>query len=252
MSVTPGDGPGNGGARLVLAVDTATDSVVTGVAALRSDPGPSGSDVRVLAERVVTDHRRHAELLTSLIAECLTESGTARTDLAAVVVGCGPGPFTGLRVGMATGAAFADALGIPAYGVCSLDALAAEAVPGVDATSQVLVVTDARRREVYWAVYEGGRRLRGPEVAAPAVVAEELAADLDEGRIGAVAGSAAHLELAGWTGGAPAITVPTVRGLIEAAQADIVADREPEPLVPLYLRRPDAVEQKARRAGVAR
>ncbi|MFE0751923.1 tRNA (adenosine(37)-N6)-threonylcarbamoyltransferase complex dimerization subunit type 1 TsaB [Gordonia sp. NPDC058843] len=231
---------------LVLAVDTATDSVVAGVAALHD------GEVRVLAERVVSDHRRHAELLTTLIAECLAESATARADLAAVVVGCGPGPFTGLRVGMATGAAFADALGIPAYGVCSLDALAAEADPGIaDAASRVLVVTDARRREVYWALYEGGRRLRGPEVAAPAVVAGELAADLDAGRIGAVAGSAAHLELAGWTGDPPAVGVPTVRGLIAAAATGIVAGREPEPLVPLYLRRPDAVEQKARRAGAA-
>lgn len=232
---------------LVLAVDTATDSVVAGVAALHD------GEVRVLAERVVADHRRHAELLTTLVAECLAESGTARTELTAVVVGCGPGPFTGLRVGMATGAAFADALGIPAYGVCSLDALAAEADSGAaDASSRILVVTDARRREVYWALYGGGRRLRGPEVAAPGVVADELAADRSAGRIGAAAGSAAHLELTGWTGGAPAIAVPTVRGLIAAAAADIIAGREPAPLVPLYLRRPDAVEQKDRRAGAAR
>ncbi|MFT4397536.1 tRNA (adenosine(37)-N6)-threonylcarbamoyltransferase complex dimerization subunit type 1 TsaB [Gordonia lacunae] len=232
---------------LVLAVDTATDSVVAGVAALHA------GEVRVLAERAVADHRRHAELLTTLIAESLTESGTARTDLTAVVVGCGPGPFTGLRVGMATGAAFADALGIPAYGVCSLDALAAEADRDVvDAGSRTLVVTDARRREVYWALYEGGRRLRGPEVAAPAVVAEELAPDWSAGRIRVVAGSAAHLESAGWTGAAPAIAVPTVRGLTAAAAAGIGAGRMPEPLVPLYLRRPDAVEQKDRRAGAAR
>lgn len=230
---------------LVLAVDTATDSVVAGVAELRD------GEVRVLAERVVADHRRHAELLTTLVAECLAESGTARTELTAVVVGCGPGPFTGLRVGMATGAAFADALGIPAYGVCSLDALAVDAGPD-DAGSRALVVTDARRREVYWALYEGGRRVRGPEVTAPAVVAEELAPDVAGGRIGAVAGSAAHLELAGWTGDPPATGVPTVRGVVMAAAADIVAGAEPEPLVPLYLRRPDAVEQKARRARAAR
>lgn len=239
-----GTGRGLMGEGLVLAVDTATDSVVTGIAEL------AGGEVRVLAERVVADHRRHAELLTTLIAESLTESGCARNDLTAVVVGCGPGPFTGLRVGMATGAGFADALSIPAYGVCSLDALAHEAgVPEADGTA-TLVVTDARRREVYWAVYDSGRRRRGPEVTAPALVADELAADLAAGRFGVAAGSAPHLDLVGWAGGPPSVTVPTVRGLVAVAGPDITAGLDPEPLVPLYLRRPDAVEQKDRRVGV--
>ena len=85
-------------------------------------------------------------------------------DLDAVVVGCGPGPFTGLRVGMATAAAYGHALGIPVYGVCSLDAI------GVDTAGDVLVVTDARRREVYWARYRDGVRVDGPAVNAPADV----------------------------------------------------------------------------------
>ncbi|MCR5978784.1 tRNA (adenosine(37)-N6)-threonylcarbamoyltransferase complex dimerization subunit type 1 TsaB [Gordonia jinghuaiqii] len=240
-------GPGGTG-RVVLAVDTATDSVVTGVAELT---GGSIADVRVLAERVVADHRRHAELLTTLIAESLAESGVSRSALDAVVIGCGPGPFTGLRVGMATGAAFADALGVPAYGVCSLDALAQEADAG-SAASDVLVVTDARRREVYWGLYRNGERRRGPEVTAPAVVADELARDLADGVIGVAAGSASHLELVGWAGAPPRVRVPSVRGLVAAAAPGIMAGVAPEPLVPLYLRRPDAVEQKARKVGAKR
>ncbi|AZZ82948.1 MULTISPECIES: tRNA (adenosine(37)-N6)-threonylcarbamoyltransferase complex dimerization subunit type 1 TsaB [Gordonia] len=245
--MSSGEG-GLGAARTVLAIDTATDSVVTGVVELTGD---TIADVRVLAERVVTDHRRHAELLTTLIAECLAESGISRDSLAAVVVGCGPGPFTGLRVGMATGAAFADALGIPAHGVCSLDALNLDTTPPGEG-SDVLVVTDARRREVYWALYRDGARVRGPEVTAPATVAEELSPVFTAGEVGAASGSASHLELVGWTGAPPQATVPSARGLVAAAAPAIIAGEIPEPLVPLYLRRPDAVEQKARKLGAAR
>ena len=102
-------------------------------------------------------------------------------DLDAVVVGCGPGPFTGLRVGMATAAAYGHALGIPVHGVCSLDAI------GVRTSGDTLVVTDARRREVYWARYRDGVRIAGPAVNAPA--------DVDPGAARAVAGSPEHAAL---------------------------------------------------------
>ncbi|MFT4088976.1 MAG: tRNA (adenosine(37)-N6)-threonylcarbamoyltransferase complex dimerization subunit type 1 TsaB, partial [Gordonia sp. (in: high G+C Gram-positive bacteria)] len=151
----------------VLAIDTATPSVVTGVVDLADD----GSTTQ-LSSRVVDDHRRHAEVLTTLMRDSLADAGLTGADLHAVVVGCGPGPFTGLRVGMATGAAYADALGVPAYGVCSLDAIAAR-VPGA---GEVLVVTDARRREVYWARYADGARVGGPDVCAPDALAEQLGA----------------------------------------------------------------------------
>ena len=85
------------------------------------------------------------------------------------MVGCGPGPFTGLRVGMATAAAYGHALGIPVHGVCSLDAIGIE-----HRTGEVLVVTDARRREVYWARYRDGVRVDGPAVNAPADVPPTL------------------------------------------------------------------------------
>ncbi len=216
----------------VLAIDTATDAVVTGVARLDGDPTATPA---VLAERVVRDGRRHAEVLTAVIREVLDEAEVARTDLDAVVVGCGPGPFTGLRVGMATGAAFADALGLPAYGVCSLDAIAP------DGSGSVLVVTDARRREIYWARYVDGQRVRGPEVTAPA----EVVAELDDTAIDLVVGSPAHAELFGRPVG-PA-TVPSVAALVAAVAGDVRSAAAPEPLVPLYLRRPDAKEPKKRR-----
>jgi tRNA threonylcarbamoyl adenosine modification protein YeaZ len=142
-------------------------------------------------------------------------------DLDAVVVGCGPGPFTGLRVGMATAAAYGHALNVPVHGVCSLDAI------GIHITGAVLVVTDARRREVYWARYCDGSRIEGPDVAAPA--------DVPVGDAEAVAGSPDHAALFGLPVIEPAY--PTATGLVAVVRD---WDAEPEPLVPLYLRRPDA------------
>jgi ribosomal-protein-alanine acetyltransferase len=142
-------------------------------------------------------------------------------DLGAVVVGCGPGPFTGLRVGMATAAAYGHALDVPVHGVCSLDAI------GGQTTDETLVVTDARRREVYWARYRDGVRVDGPAVNAPA--------DVDPGAAQAVAGSPEHAALFGLPRREPLYPTPT--GLVAA-----VADwsHHPAALVPLYLRRPDA------------
>ncbi len=98
--------------------------------------------VETLAERVTVDARAHAEQLTPNVLGAVSDAGISVADLDAVVVGCGPGPFTGLRVGMASAAAFGHALGVPVHGVCSLDAI------GVHTDGDVLVVTDARRREV--------------------------------------------------------------------------------------------------------
>jgi tRNA threonylcarbamoyl adenosine modification protein YeaZ len=186
---------------LILAIDTATPAVTAGV--VRRD----GDTIEVLAQRVTVDARAHAEQLTPNVVGAFADAGVGVEDLAAVVVGCGPGPFTGLRVGMATAAAFGHALGVPVHGVCSLDAIA------IVAGGNLLVVTDARRREVYWARYRDGVRLEGPAVAAPADV----------------------------PGADEALTqpprYPTAEGLVRA-----VADwaSPPAPLVPMYLRRPDA------------
>lgn len=199
--------------RLVLAIDTATPAVTAGVVRL-------GDEVELLAEQVTVDPRAHAERLTPNIVAALADAGVGADELDAVVVGCGPGPFTGLRVGMATAAAFGHALGVPVRGVCSLDAIA------VGTAGEVLVVTDARRREVYWARYRDGARVDGPAVNA--------AADVPSGAA-AVAGSPEHSALFDLPRLAP--VYPSATGLV-AAVTDW--DMEPEPLVPLYLRRPDA------------
>jgi tRNA threonylcarbamoyl adenosine modification protein YeaZ len=208
----------------ILAIDTATPAVTAGVVRLdtrrniipgrekRKLAARNAISAQTLAERVTVDARAHAEQLTPNVVAALADAGLTVTDVGAVVVGCGPGPFTGLRVGMATAAAYGHALGIPVRGVCSLDAI------GVDTTGDVLVVTDARRREVYWARYRDGVRVDGPNVNAPADVP----------------GAAEVLER-------PPM-YPTASGLVRA-----VADwtGEPAPLIPLYLRRPDAKPQPA-------
>ncbi|MFZ2172727.1 MAG: tRNA (adenosine(37)-N6)-threonylcarbamoyltransferase complex dimerization subunit type 1 TsaB, partial [Rhodococcus sp. (in: high G+C Gram-positive bacteria)] len=161
------------------------------------------------------------------VLECLSEAGHVAADLDAVVVGEGPGPFTGLRVGMATAAAFADALGIPVHGVCGLDAIAAQ----VGGDRDLLVVTDARRREVYWARYSGGRRVEGPAVVKPS----ELEAMPSE----VVAGSPSHVDLFDLP--VEPVETPSPAGLVETAGPALFSAAAPAPLVPLYLRRPDAV-----------
>ncbi|WP_028479295.1 tRNA (adenosine(37)-N6)-threonylcarbamoyltransferase complex dimerization subunit type 1 TsaB [Nocardia sp. CNY236] len=230
---------------LVLAVDTATPAVTAGLVDVQRGTGAADPvHVRVVASRVRVDPRAHAEVLTPQILECLTAAACSRTDIAAVVVGVGPGPFTGLRVGVATAAAFGDALGIPVYGVCSLDAIAADAaadlsVPSTERppTAELLVVTDARRREVYWARYRDSVRVAGPEVCRPT--------DLDGGPATAIVGSASHVDFFDL----PVLPVetPSPAGLVRVAAAEVLARAVPAPLVPLYLRRPDAVEHAHRR-----
>ncbi|WP_454194180.1 tRNA (adenosine(37)-N6)-threonylcarbamoyltransferase complex dimerization subunit type 1 TsaB [Nocardia sp. Marseille-Q1738] len=223
---------------LVLAVDTATPAVTAGLVDLDQGADAAGPvQARTIASRVRVDPRAHAEVLTPQILECLTEAGRSRTDIAAIVVGVGPGPFTGLRVGMATAAAFGDALGIPVYGVCSLDAIAADAAVELPPTGELLVVTDARRREVYWARYREGARVEGPEVCKPG--------ELDAGPATAIAGSASHVDFFDLPV-LPAET-PSPAGLVRVAAAELLARTVPEPLVPLYLRRPDAVENAYRK-----
>ncbi|WP_328388214.1 tRNA (adenosine(37)-N6)-threonylcarbamoyltransferase complex dimerization subunit type 1 TsaB [Nocardia sp. NBC_00416] len=227
---------------LALAVDTATPAVTAGLVELeQAAVGANTSDAvrpRTLAARVVVDARAHAEALTPLILECLSEAGVSRADIAVVVTGIGPGPFTGLRVGMATAAAFGDALGIPVHGVCSLDAIAADCAPELGPDDELLVVTDARRREVYAARYRdhGLRRVTGPEVSKPG--------DLSAAGASTIAGSAAHTALFAL----PALSVqtPTPAGLVRVAAPALLSGVSPEPLVPLYLRRPDAVERSYR------
>lgn len=137
----------------MLAIDTSSAS--SSVALL--------NDGQVVAERQHVDARRHAEVLATLVDEVL-----AGRRPEAIAVGVGPGPYTGVRVGVTTAQVLGLAWGVPVHGICSLDALALEAAQ-LGMPSQFAVATDARRREVYWARYAAdGRRLTGPFVGAPA------------------------------------------------------------------------------------
>jgi tRNA threonylcarbamoyl adenosine modification protein YeaZ len=203
---------------LLLAVDTSTTATS---AAVVSPDGLLSAVQHVAANR-------HGELLAPAVAEVLRDAGVAPRDLDSVACGVGPGPFTGLRVGITTARSLAHALGIPVHGVCSLDALAS-VTPGDD----VVVATDARRREVYWARYVVGLRVSGPDVAAPADVAEALRTSGFGGR---VVGAGAVLHAAAFD------AWPVADGLPHAAAvgALALAGHTTDP-VPLYLRRPDAV-----------
>jgi tRNA threonylcarbamoyl adenosine modification protein YeaZ len=204
---------------LVLAIDTSSAAVSAAVVSV---------DGELLAQRMTIDARAHGELLAPSIAACLDDAGIAPHGLGAIVAGVGPGPFTGLRVGLVTAAAMADALGIPAYGVCSLDALAA----AVEADS-LLVATDARRREVYWARYAGGVRVKGPSVDKPA--------ELSTVDVQAMTGAGARLYAD--VLGLPLLDIdyPDLASLVRVAASKIRSRAPGDALTPLYLRRPDAV-----------
>jgi tRNA threonylcarbamoyl adenosine modification protein YeaZ len=206
---------------LVLALDTATPTLVAGVARWSADGA-----AEVLAERAVPSGNRHAELLTPTVREVLAAADARMADVEAVVSGLGPGPFTGLRVGVVTAATIADARRLPVVGVCSLDAVGAGART---------VVTDARRKEVYWAAYDGaGTRIEGPGVARP----EDLVVE------GPFVGDDRFADRLG----APVTRAEvTTAGLLRAASPRLADPSSAGPLSPLYLRRPDASPPSARK-----
>jgi tRNA threonylcarbamoyl adenosine modification protein YeaZ len=205
---------------LLLAIDTSGPAV--GVAVHDGE--------RVLAEVAGEGTMAHGELLAPAVRDALARAGRAASDLTDVAVGVGPGPYTGLRVGIVTARTLAASLGLTTHGVCSLDAVALDArLPG-----EHLVAIDARRKEVYWARYVPDadgvpRRADGPHVDKPADLAAShpdlpvvgrgatLYPDLLRGVDGPLDASAA------------ALAEGVVRGHVEELG-----------LEPLYLRRPDA------------
>lgn len=217
---------------LVLGLDTSSPAV--SVACVQLVPGPEGGATwDRQADWQVVDARAHGELLATGVRAVLAELGAGPADLGAVAVGLGPGPFTGLRVGVVTAASLADALGIPAYGCCSLDA--------VDpwGEGERVVVTDARRKEVYWAEYSADdERVAGPSVLRPAALAHALA---DVGWTGRVLGDGALAHPDAFPGADPAPRYPSAEGVVLLAAGRALAGAPGEVLVPLYLRRPDAV-----------
>ncbi len=236
---------------IVLALDTSTPAVTAGVIRVRRPheliAEPKAAPTETLAERTVVNAFAHAEQLMPLTRTALAEASLALADVEAVVVGLGPGPFTGLRVGISTAAALGDALDIPVHGIPSHDGLAAAVGSGADGRA-LLVVTDARRREVYASGYRGGQRRFGPAVLPAAALPEALAeAGL---RPDALVGSGTDLVagvpgLAGLPVLPPSGSLPG--GLVHRALSALLTGTVPGPLVPLYLRRPDATEPPARR-----
>ncbi|MFB2554717.1 tRNA (adenosine(37)-N6)-threonylcarbamoyltransferase complex dimerization subunit type 1 TsaB [Herbiconiux liangxiaofengii] len=199
---------------MLLAIDT---SAGTSVAVVRGD--------LVLAERSTEDTMRHAEVIGDLISGVLADAGVAPAELDEVVAGMGPGPFTGLRVGIAAARAFAFGIGRPLTPAVSHDAVALEEW-SAGTRGALLVVTDARRREVYWSAYDlgelGPARLDGPGLCKP----DELPYPEFE-RVDATQVSAGALGRA---------------ALLHRAQGTAVEYTEP-----LYLRSPDVTVPGARK-----
>jgi tRNA threonylcarbamoyl adenosine modification protein YeaZ len=209
---------------VLLTLDSATPLVTVAL--------HDGDDV--VAELVADRPMKHGEQLAPLIEAAMEQVGIVRQDLTAIGVGVGPGPFTGLRVGLVTARTLGFALEVPVYGVCTLDVLAVEAVStgAVASSSGFLVATDARRKEVYLASYDdAGARVEGPVVVRPADAASSLPV-VGEGAL-LYPESFPHpvgpsRPSAGW-----------LARVISEERAELL---DPEPL---YLRRPDAEQPRA-------
>jgi tRNA threonylcarbamoyladenosine biosynthesis protein TsaB len=201
---------------MLLAFDTATPLVTVAL--------HDGTDV--VAEASAEHRMRHGEQLAPLVDEVMSRGGIVRQDLTAIGVGVGPGPFTGLRVGLVTARTLGFVLEIPVYGLCTLDVVAVEAVDTGRVAGDFVVATDARRKEVYLASYDAtGHRLDGPVVVRP----DDAATDLP------VAGEGARL----YPEAFPHAVDPSrpSAGWLARALAEERAELfDPEPL---YLRRPD-------------
>jgi tRNA threonylcarbamoyl adenosine modification protein YeaZ len=152
----------------------------------------------------------HGKALTELVQQALTHT----SEISKVYVGMGPGPFTGLRVGISFAQAFALARGIEVVGVCSLDAIACNEF-------EYVAATDARRKEIYWARYKDGKRVEGPFVNLP----DEVTSNFFIGE------GAVKYGLSGNDGFPNLATFPRLTPVLE----------------PMYLRRPDAVPTAERK-----
>lgn len=211
---------------LVLGIDTSTPMVSV---ALVDDDKPLDRQDRLA-------NNAHGEVLAALIESVFRATATAPSDLAAVAAGLGPGPFTGLRVGIVTAAALGDALRLPVFGDCSLDVLGPEQLMN---GRPFAAVTDARRRQVYWALYDGaGSRIDGPDIAPAADVAEHL-----RGRVRDVVGPGATQYAEAFADFDVAATQwPDAGRLAVSAARRLRSGAAGDALTPMYLRRPDARE----------
>lgn len=211
---------------LLLAFDTATPAVTAAI-------GESAADgsFTLHASASSVDARRHGELLAPTIDSLTEQAGLPLTDLDAIAVGVGPGPYTGLRVGLATAHALADALGVPCHGVTTLDTLAF----ATERDEPFVAMTDARRKEVFWARYDDHlTRVGEVGVVKPA--------DLDTGGLPLVgAGARMYADVFGEGAAAPEPLYPDAAAMAELALLRLAEGEELPAPRPLYLRRPDAV-----------
>ncbi|MEU8227186.1 tRNA (adenosine(37)-N6)-threonylcarbamoyltransferase complex dimerization subunit type 1 TsaB [Kribbella sp. NPDC048915] len=209
---------------MLLAFDTSSAAVTVALAT------PAGE---IVASSTAVDALRHGELLAPAIASALESAGVAPGDLTGIAVGVGPGPFTGLRVGLVTARTMGAVLGLEVAGVCSLDILARQS----SLTLPVAVATDARRKEIYWALYDGPaadgsrRRLEGPAVDKPADVAHVLSGLPVIGR-----GAVMYADALGVAVPDPAVEYPSAEVLATGVATGTLVTVAPEPM---YLRRPD-------------
>lgn len=210
-----------------LAIDTAA-GVNIGLA----------NDCRPVDRRTETSSRRHVELLQPMIDELLAANRISLADLSLIAVGIGPGPFTGLRIGIVTARTLGLAAWIAVRGFGTLDAIALTWFTTNPPGTQAVVVTDARRKELYWASYDAsGSRVAGPAVGPPADVPSlpaggpgvEVYPEVFAGRVPA---------------GAP-------RGMDAALVASRIGELPDVGLEPAYLRKPDAEAPKTRKSALA-
>lgn len=213
---------------LILALDTAAPA--TSVAL------HDGSVVRARVSR--PGAMSHGELLAPAIAEVLATAGVDRHDVTDVAVGVGPGPFTGLRVGVVTARTLAVSLGARLHGVCSLDVIAADAVAAGVVSEAFTVATDARRKEVYWAEYTPtGERVGDPDVVRPADLAARLPSSMPVlGR-----GADLYADLLHRVDGPRDPDAAVLASMIASGAAVEIGTE------PLYLRRPDATPAAERK-----
>ena len=204
---------------LLLALDTATPAVTVAL----------HDGTHVIASSSQVDARRHGELLLPAVDRVLAEAGIRLDAVTGIVVGVGPGPYTGLRVGLMTADTFGHALDVPVHGLCTLDGLAYAS--GLD--EPFVVATDARRKEVYWARYDDAlTRVTEPAVDRPA--------DLSPDITGLPAVGAGALIYPDTFRDAREPEHVSAGALAALAARRLAAGEELEPPRPLYLRRPDA------------
>lgn len=219
---------------MILGIETAVERV--GVAL--------GDSRGIVASATLASDRRHAESLTPMIGFVLDQAGLSTSDLSAVAVDAGPGLFTGMRVGIAAAEALAWALEIPAVGVCSLDVTAMNAAITPDT---VAVALDARRGEVYWALYRTDStmpvRIGEPIVGTPDDLAIHLA---DRAEDVVCVGSGFHrypelfdapwMQVLGAEHAMPSADNVVRLGVVCSADDDTTSST----VEPIYLRAPDA------------